>query len=221
MIVIATNNGKRFIENLLSDLDKFSIKLPISLIDTQSTDLDSIDYINKAKDLFPNLNLNTYTTPGKNFDTGAYMYAINNLMADRYYFLHDSLRIKTPVFFEEIDKKLIPGTVVALTIFPGNCYDGDDQRSLCQENWNTTEFVSGIFGPMFSILRSDVEKHWNELPKRLPSNKSEQMGMERGWAVFCNKCGIHIEDLEKVHTFNQIYTDGYVHFTKLFPNRNR
>ena len=175
MIVIATNNGKHFAENLLNDLDKFETKIPISLIDTQSTNPESIEFINRAKDLYPRLKLNTYVTPGKNFDTGAYMYAINNIYAERYYFLHDSIRVKTPVFFEEIDKKLTPGTVVALTGFPGNCYDGEDQKAFCRENWNMTEFKSGIFGPMFSILRSDIENHWNELPKRLPFNRMEQI----------------------------------------------
>lgn len=219
MIVISTNNGKDFLRNLLEDLNNFKITHPISVIDTQSTDIDSINFFNTLKQIFPNLNIQTYTTPTRNFDTGAYMYAINNIIAERYYFLHDSIRIKLPDFFDEIDRKLSPGIVVALTVFPGNNYDYDEQKDLCLKNWNTTEFVTGIFGPMFSILRTDLEKHWAELPKSLPDNKNLQMGMERGWGVFCTKCNLTVVELEDGLNYEYIYTDGFKYFSKLLPRR--
>ena len=222
MIVISTNNGQKFLTNLLSDLVKHQCKLPIAIIDTQSTDEKSLEFLEALKHPTFNklLNLSVHTTPGKNYDTGAYVYAINNLKAERYYFLHDSIRIKTPIMFSEIDKKLTPGTVVALTIFPGNCYDNNEQKELCFKNWNTTLFKTGIFGPMFSILRSDLEKNWNKLPKILPINKNQQMGMERGWSVFCTKSKLDVVPLEENPKHDKVFNDGFVHFTKILPKRN-
>jgi len=221
MIVIATNNGQKFLTNLISDLIEHQCKLPIAIIDTQSTDHGFLEYLESLKcpSVKKLLNLSVYTTFDKNYDTGAYMYAIQNLQAERYYFLHDSIRIKTPIIFEEIDKKLVPGVVVALTVFGGNCYDNEEQRQLCRDNWGTTQFKTGIFGPMFSILRTDLEKAWSDLPKILPTNKNEQMGMERGWSVFCTKNNFEVIPLEENLDHNKVFIDGFVHFKKFLPKR--
>lgn len=226
MIVIATNNGQKFLTNLLSDLIRHQCKLPIAIVDTQSTNKESLKFLQTLKHhtFSKLLNLSIHTTPGKNYDTGAYVYAIQNLKAERYYFLHDSIRIKTPTMFSEIDKKLEPGTVVALSVFPGNSYESDEQKEICYKNWNTTLYNLGIFGPMFSVLRVDLEKFWNDIPKFLPVNKQHQMGMERGWSVFCTKNNLKIIPLEGEPPYFQdrekLFLDKFVHWSKIFVGRN-
>jgi len=218
MIVIATNNGNQFLGPLIKNLNDINCKLPIAVIDTNSTDPSFVDFVHQLPQNNPKLNLKTYTTPGKNYDTGAYVYAIQNLQAERYYFLHDSITIKTPIIFEEIDKKLIPGVVVALTIFGRDFYDNEEQRQFCRDNWGTTQFNPGIFGPMFSILRTDLEKAWLDLPKILPTNKNEQKAMERGWSVFCTKNNLKVISLENLN-YKNISGDRFAHFKKFQPQR--
>jgi len=219
MIVIATNNGKHFLSNLLDDFKKFNIKHPISVIDTQSNDSESINFLKKIKQLYPELNIQVFTTLSKNFDTGAYIFALNNIVAEKYYFLHDSIRIVSPHIFEEIDKKLHPGNVVALTTFKGNTYYSPAQSDFCYQNWGTTEYTTGIFGPMFAILRSDVIKSWNNLPKILPTNKFHQTGMERGWGIFCDKSDLNIVELDETISYSKGLKDGFKYFTKIIIKR--
>jgi len=212
MIVIPIHHIIQPVKDLLDDLRSFNIKIPISIIDTGT----KFPFLEEIRESYSELNIELYTTPQRNFDTGAYMFAINNIKADRYYFLHDSLRIKTPHFFEEIDKKLCVGTVVSLTTFEKEIgYENERQRLFVLKNWDTTEFKKGIYGPMFAILRLDIEKFWSDLPKILPTNKLEQMAMERGWAVFCERNNLNIVESEENKDFRYQCKDGFTHFKKI------
>ena len=50
MIVIATNNGKKHLIELLENLNQLGIKYPVSIIDTQSTDQETVDFLNQITD---------------------------------------------------------------------------------------------------------------------------------------------------------------------------
>ena len=218
MIVIATNNGKNYILNILSDLERIGIKEEISIIDTQSSD-NSFLFIKEIIDEKKfNLNISLYQTPYKGFDTGAYIYAINNFITDRFYFLQDSIRIKNKNFFLEIDKKIKTGTVIPIITFQENFYANHQQINFCINNFETSNYKKGIFGPMFSILYDDVKK----IDKKLlvyPYDKNTQMAMERGWSIIFDKYNFNIEPLEGEKNDEKINNDSYYYFSKIFPYR--
>ena len=49
MIIIATNNGHLYLEKLLFDFENFFINKEICLIDTGSTDEESLKFLDKIK----------------------------------------------------------------------------------------------------------------------------------------------------------------------------
>ena len=220
MIVIATNNGKSLLTDLLFDLDNINPKCGVSIIDTQSTDLESQLFLNYLELENPyKFDIKVYRTPYKGYDSGAYMYAMNNIKADRFYFLQDSIRIKDPNIFENFDNKLKVGTVVPFIAFPGNLYDNQEQIDFCLKTYGRSEFTKGIFGPMFSILNEDVQKINKELLV-YPTNKVLQMGLERGWAIIFDICGFNIEPLEEDADFSlQNKTDFAISWEKLLNDQ--
>lgn len=219
MIVIATNNGKQYLQELLSDFENIKIEDEISIIDTQSTDKDSLNFLEELKtNSIYNLKINVHQTQYRGFDSGAYIYAINNIESDVFYFMQDSIRIKSIEYFNEIKRKLKVGTVVCLISFPSNFFDSHEQRDFCNTNFDSIDYDTGIFGPIFSITKDDIEK----IDKKYliyPKNKIQQMAMERGWSIIFKKYGITIESLEGSWNPTKLSNDEYVFFTKKFPYR--
>jgi hypothetical protein len=219
MIVVATNNGINFLPNLLSDLEKLNIEEEISIIDTQSNDSEFIDYLENLKSFNKfKLNINVYQTPYKGFDTGAYIYAIQNLKSDRFIFLQDSIRIKNIDFFNLIDEKLKISNVVTLLTFEGNWWDNQIQEDFSLKHFGTTIYETGIFGPMFAISYLDSQK----IEKNLliyPENKEQQKAMERCWDIIFKKTNLTVDNLEGSHNDLKINNDDYQYFTKIKPYR--
>jgi hypothetical protein len=213
MIVIATNNGVNYLPNLLSDLEKFNITEEISIIDTQSSDSEFINYLDNLKSFNKfKLNINVYQTPYRGFDTGAYIYAIQNLKSDRFIFLHDSIRIKSVSFFNLIDEKLKTSNVVPIITFNGEWWDNQTQKDFSLKHFGTTIFDKGIFGPMFSISYLDSQK----LNKLIyPTDKLQQMAMERCWSIIFKNQNFTIDSLEGNHNDFKIDNDMYEYFTKI------
>lgn len=205
MIVIITHNGKKYLIDLLSDLNNFNCTLPISIIDTGSDNDKSLFFLTEVKNIFPNLNIEVYKTPEKNREAGAIVYAMKNIKAERYYFLQDSIRILQPSIFREIDKLLQHKTVVTISYFKSNFYDSNEQRKFVYSLFNSTDYDIGIFGSMFSILKKDIDENYNTLPKVLSQEKWQACGMERGWAVWCKINNIKIVPLDKMIGNNLFY----------------
>jgi hypothetical protein len=220
MIIIATNNGKQNLIELLGNLKEFSFSRKVCIIDTGSTDQESIDFLNELSDVNNyNFEIQIHQTPYKGYDTGAYIYAINNIESDRYYFIQDSLRIKSKDFFNLIDNKLKPGVVVPLITFGKDQYDSLEQLEFCIKNFGSPYYKKGIFGPMFSILSEDVQK----IDKKYlvyPTNKTLQMGMERGWSLIFEKYNFDIDSLEGDYDPMKIMNNQYNYFKKLNPYRS-
>ncbi len=218
MIVIATHNGKTVLQDLLSDLTDIKCVIPISVIDTGSSDELSLSYLKQLREIFPQLNINVYSTLEKNWDTGAYMFAIKHLKANKYYFLQDSIRILRQDIFNKIDDLLQPKTVVAFRYFLGKTDKWFHKvgRDLCRKNFNSLDYDVGIFGPIFCILREDIDRCWDTLPKFLPTTKREACGMERGWGIFCK-----LNNLKIVSLTQESILQGIEHnfFEKIFMNR--
>ena len=219
--MIATNNGKNYLNNLLISFDVFNIKKVIHIIDTGSTDIDSNQFLEdiRTNKIFKNLNILTHKTNYKGFDSGAYIYAIKNIDAERYYFLQDSIIIKDGNFFDKIDEKLKIGTIVPLVGFNSNLYDNQEQIDFSITKVGSSEFDIGIFGPMFAVTKNDVDKV-KETLNFFPTNKNEQMAMERIWSVIFKKYDILIEPLEGFYDHSKILNNGYEYFDKILVNRN-
>ena len=219
MIVVATNNGINFLPNLLSDLEKLNIKEEISIIDTQSSDSEFIDYLENLKYFNKfKLKINVYQTPYKGFDTGAYIYAIQNLKSDRFIFLQDSIRIKNMGFFNLMDEKLKTSNIVTILTFEGGWWDNQIQKDFSLKHFGTTIFETGIFGPMFAITYKDSQK----IEKNLlvyPENKEQQKAMERCWDIIFKKTNLIVDNLEGNHNDLKINNDDYQYFTKIKPYR--
>jgi len=49
MIVICKNNGHLFLEKSLNNLSNMCVNIPIYIIDTNSSDMCSVDFIEKIK----------------------------------------------------------------------------------------------------------------------------------------------------------------------------
>jgi len=221
MIIIATNNGKNYLNNLLISFESFNIKKPIHIIDTGSTDIDCIGFLEdiKSNKIFKDLNILTHKTPYKGFDSGAYIYAIQNIESEKYYFLHDSITIKDFNFFNKIDEKLKSGVVVPLIVFNSNKYDNQDQIDFSLNKIGVSEFDFGIFGPMFAITKNDVSKIKKSL-NFFPTKKNEQMAMERVWPALFKKYNILIDPLEGFYSYSKIVNKQYKYFNKFLINRN-
>ena len=219
MIVIATNNGKNHLIELLANINEINPKCGVCIIDTLSIEQESLDFLVQLKEKNPyKFSLQIHQTPYKGFDSGAYMYAINNIKAERFYFLQDSIRIKDLEFFNNIDKKLNTGTVVPLITFPSNYYDNAEQIEFCLRNLGAFEFTQGIFGPMFAITYEDSQK----IDKKhlvWPTNKSLQQGLERGWGVIFDINNFNIDPLEGNYDYYKLINDQYSQFKKIFNQR--
>jgi hypothetical protein len=146
------------------------------------------------------------------------MYAMNNIKADKFYFIQDSIRIKNFNIFENFDNKLKIGTIVPLITFPSDLYDSQEQIDFCIKTYGKSDYTKGIFGPMFSILSEDIKK----IDKKFlvyPTNKMLQMGLERGWGVIFDICGFNIDPLEEKYDYTQLIDDQYSQFKKIVCRR--
>ena len=217
MIVIATNNGKDYLPKLLESLNTLNYRIDVSIIDTQSNDIESIYFLeNINKDNY-NFNISIYQTPYKGYDTGAYIYAIRNIKnVDRFYFIQDSIIIKDIKLFYEIDKRLTSGNIVSLIGFT-NGFDNQEQIDFCNNHFGNSYYKCGIFGPMFSILKSDIDMIDDKLLV-YPTNKNIQMAMERGWSILFNNYNFNIIPIYN-YEHNRIINDDYLLFKKTLVYR--
>jgi len=180
MIVIATNNGNEYLPNLLASIDTYGCdNHKICIVDTGSTDNTFIEYL-------ANLDKNKYIithTPYKGYDTGAYIHAYRNFASSEYIFMQDSIEVISSDWVSEFKKN--NSDACYYTAF-GTFFDTESERQHIIDigiyNPNT---VKCVFGPIFYIKKpilDSISQRFN-LDKVIPTNKQEQMGMERGWAM--------------------------------------
>jgi len=220
MIVIASHNGKLHLSKLLVNLEDIDLLgHDVAIIDTQSNELDTIEFLDSIAKTNPyNYTIHVHKTPYRGFDTGAYIYAINNIKSDKFFFIQDSIRIKRSDFFKAIDEKLKPGTAVNLIQFNTNLYDSQEQVDFCFNSFGQIKYNKGVFGPMFSIHVEDIKRIKSD-HLIYPINKIQQMGMERGWAILFDIYGITLDSLEGDYNFEMLINDKYKYFTKFIIKR--
>lgn len=213
MIVIATHNGANCLPMLLQRLEDFRINDEIVIVDTQSDDQASLDYLKTIK--YPIL-----VTPERTFDTGAYIWAYQNTNAEIYHFFHDSQNIKNPDFFEMVEGKLKDFDAVVYGWFDES-YDEaiahPSQRSwkeFFESNVGEQRYVFGVFGPMFSCTRLALDK-LNLNSVILPRTKIEQCGWERIWSMLFTKYGLSVDRLARFEGHDRIHLHPFIEKTFL------
>ena len=218
LIVIATNNGIDFLPELLLSLHNIKCNYDIAIVDTGSTDYNYIQYLQELQ-ITNNFELNVkiYMPQNIKYDTGAYLFAIKELPSHVYYFLHDSMKIKSDLFFELINSKLTHDTIVPLLTF-GKGNDSSFDIQFLQEKFENSNYNVGIFGPIFSASRECLNKlPIDKIP--MPCNKNEQMAMERYWAKLFELYNINIIPLEGDYNRSRLSNDDYSYFVKQLPCR--
>jgi len=216
MIVIGTNNGRGWLEESLKALN--GCRIPIAVIDTNSTQSDSIEYHQSLTNHQFDLDIQIHTTPYKGYDSGAWIWSIKNIPSERYYFLQDSITIKNTDYFSKVDSIIDNGKVASLLHFPPNQYDTFEQHLWVMDSFGSSTYKSGIFGPNFSIsgdMAKEIPKEW----LTYPTDKWQQMGMERGWGVIFNNMGWEVEAVEGDYDYDRLIKDDYELFTKRFGGR--
>lgn len=216
MIVIATNNGKNYLQNLLNSIEDIDIlNNKILILDTGSTDKEYLNNLKSRHEIILD------NTPYNGYDTGAYIYAYNNYVDENYLFLQDSIYIKDKYLIKDGLSILNEHTIVPLIVFNpiNNFYDNQEQINWVQNKIGHHHYQIGIFGPMFFAKRASLDKIKN-LNNLIPHNKNIQQAMERGWSVVFEQNNLNILPLEKYQHSNHLFDiDGYKYIKKFFPIR--
>ncbi len=219
MIVITTYNGEKYLKRLLNSLENINCKIPVSVINSASTEEKTIQYLqNIEKDNPFSFSVNIYHSKENIWESGAPVFALNNIEADKYFFLQDSIVIKHSLFFERLESFLKKGTVVYLISFPENFYVNREEVGFVVKNFGSYYFQKGCFGSMFFIHKSDLlTLPLEKIPKI--NNKFETCAMERGWSVLFYESSLKIKELEGYYDFHRLIEDDYVLFSKYFGGR--
>ena len=216
MIVISTNNGSKFLPNLLKSIDVYGAHgHEICIVDTGSTDAEFISYLNS-------LDRGKYQvtkTPYVGYDTGAYVWAYKNYVSDEYIFMHDSMEIISDTWvaafrYDKCDVCYYAGFPMA--------FDEDAQKQrLIDIGIYNEKAPYGVFGPIFYAKRRilDAMDVKFDLRKVVPSNKLDQMGMERGWSMMAESVGARIAWLSMIRSDLQYENVFYRSMKKFRPTR--
>lgn len=230
MIVISTNNTcverecqdgvkrKYFLENILNSLENINNTDDVLVIDTGTTDIESLDYIDSLRksEKFK-FKIIIDKTPYSGYDSGAIVWAVKNHVSDYYFFFHDSLEIKTN-FFEDVKNKL-NNSNVGCWIEGQNCgYDNTIQSDWVFNSINTTEYNCLLFGSIFFIKRETILRIVDQI-KLLPTCKNEANGMERGWPSLFSKNNISIFAIDGTYEHQCLLNNGYTNIRKHLAGR--
>ena len=200
MIIIATNNGLDNLPRLLRSIeDTNKLNIPISIIDTGSTDVKFLDYLDNF-----DIKYTIYKING-GYDSGAYIYAYENIKSEYYIFLQDSIEITSSEFYEIALDSIQDSYFLALYVFTNPEGLGTCEEALfsyfSESDFNSTKW--GVFGPMFACSRDIMGKLYDSNLYFIPKNKEEQMAMERGWGIMVRKLNIPLVFLDHYYVLLQ------------------
>ena len=197
MIIIATNNGKEYLEKLLP-----TISYDYAVIDTGSTEYDSIQYFNS-------LNCKKAQISG-GYCVGAYQHGYKMFPDNEYFFMHDSMIVKKKNFLEDFSI----GEVVAWIGFKMDYLNHDEYLTkLYNDLSDMPEYA--IFGPIFYATSWAM----SQINPPIPDNRKDAIAMERGYAFAFHRAGIKIKYLEEYNNERIDIKKDYIYSDKLRPNR--
>lgn len=218
MIVVAAHDNPETLESIVNDLNEIDLnRHDVCIIDTNSQNLIFKENFGILKD--KNKHFNFISLDYTCWDSGAYIWAYNNLYSSTYIFLQDSIRILNKEYIKIYDEYLNEYDVVAHINFKYH-YENEEQKKWVENEIDFVELPEdAIFGPIFGVNKETMDRipeYW----LKHPTNKNEGCGMERRWSLMFHQIGatktyLEIEDIPNNHT---IYTTRkYIH--KLFYNR--
>lgn len=205
MIVVATNNGGSHLPRLLSSMERFGTGgHRVCIVDTGSDQEASIR-------MLAGLGPAKYTvtrTPYKGYDTGAYVWAYSNYQDSSYLFMHDSMEVLSSDWVSEFESR---GTDMCYYAWFDVAHGCPEQLvRLDQLGIYNPSTRACVFGPIFYARRGALDALHNrfDLSSVIPPSKLHQMGMEIGWAMMAETCGLTIASLGDISSFR---TDVFVH----------
>ena len=205
LVVIATNNGKKYLEQLLP-----TVKYNYVVIDTGSTEQESIDYFDSLSCAKARIN--------GGYCVAAYEYAYRNIKAEEYFFMHDSMIVKKGDFIDDFRGK---GEVVAWMHFDLAISHGIDYIKNIPGKLDNVPLFS-IFGPIFYATRNAMETIDKKglLPPH-PTRRDEQVASETGYAISFHRAGLNLDNnfVERMCNQRIDETRDYILFDKFRPNR--
>jgi hypothetical protein len=215
-ILIPTNNGKKHLEALLPQLR--GQRNRVVIIDTGSTDKDSIKYFNDLDDA----SYIKMQTPFHGHATGAllWFYWTRQLNpADNILLLQDSIKINYKDFMKVFLDLMPTRGAVCWTKFSGMNWDHPDQQTTIETMYGLSEGADGIFGPIFMTNKKTLD-YMNKkcLLPMPPNNKVMAMGSERAWAICFKRAGLHVEAATKQWDEGKMESDEGL-FRKVFVLR--
>lgn len=213
MIVIATNNGQRYIDKCIDNIFKQTKQTSITIIDTNSSDLNQKQYV---KQLAMKNNFNYHEMTYSGYDLGAYKLAMELYPNEPYYWLqHDSIIMKNPNTLSYIEELLETNDIVSLIAFSKNMYETDYQRNNVRKWFGKIEFERGVYGPNFGF-KNNILNILKEKVKEIEiKNKEDLKSMERGWAVLFELLNFKVANIEtKPFNFFRFYENDYDYFIK-------
>lgn len=218
MIVIVTHDGDNMLLNLLKDLNNYNIKnSEICIVDNFSKNEEHLKKLKILKLLDYNVLYNNNDT----YELGAFKIAYENLNADMWFLLQDSIRIKKNIF-NMIIPKLNDNNLYTLLTF--NIPQLILKKSIYEflfKYFKKVSYRNGIFGNMFFAKNNVINKFYNDLI--IPRNKEESMFMEIGLSIIMNNNNINIHGLDIVDKRVNVDTgfDSYSFFSKISMHKNR
>lgn len=191
VIVVATNNGSKQLPRLLKSFEKHGTGgLPVCIVDTGSSDPEFLDYLASLR----SSGYLVERTPYGGYDTGAYIWGYKNYLAKEYVFMQDSMEILNSNWVDCFREKRVDVCFYAyFHIEYPNGFDEPAQLEFIKEAGilnEKTEFCA--FGPIFYATRlamATMESRY-KFDRIIPKNKLQQQGMERGWAMMVDSCGL-------------------------------
>lgn len=222
MIVIATNNGMKYLPSLLASLELHGTgDHEVLVMDTGSSNPEFLTYLKEIGDREWPFKLAVDRTPFSGYDTGAYIHAYRTREADTYVFMQDSVLVKSAGWIHAFESRLTFNVgCVPWLVFPMQ-WDNQDQIDWIQAKYRTNQWPPfGIFGPIFCATKEALDmldsRRYLEV---IPSNKIEQQAMERGWATAFELSGLSVRPIETSFDEKLLFDDCYTHLTKRFAIR--
>jgi hypothetical protein len=211
LTVIATNNGFDYLEKSLEAEKKFG-KWPVLVVDTRSN-IPTFSFW--AQIICQKYGARYICLDEARYDFGAYMKAVElNPGIENFWFKHDSLYLKSPEFYDVIEKLLPKYGMIGWHFFAkwGSSFDNEEQRLWLIDKFGSDDYDYGFYGPNFAVKRSTLELLKPELENLVIDDKLKQQAMERGWSILAKKHNLPVMFLE--HFKGDVKSDVYKYFIK-------
>ncbi len=192
MIVIASHDNVELLESMLQRLTEVNLNgHEVLIVDTNSQSNQYLSAFLELKQKYSQFlfDRKDYTC----WDSGAYIHAYKNYVAEKYIFLQDSLYITDPDLFIKMDQRLDEYDVATIFHFHFDLHLHTEEESKWTfQGLYDTQITGlpthGIFGPFFGVTKRTLDK----IPKEWfiePVNKTQGCLMERRWALMFHQIG--------------------------------